>query len=397
MKLLLLAGVPLSVRQINLLGDCDNLARYNSRVERVKCASAADTDEMRHGSRIDPPNRFEKTHVEPVYEHLEWDTEYLKDQQDRRIEYISDESKSIISENDSPDIPFRFSLNPYRGCAHSCSYCYARVSHEYIGFNAGLDFETKIVVKHDAPILLRDFLARDSWKPEPITFSGVTDCYQPAERTFKLTRQCLEVALECCQPVSIVTKNALVVRDLDILKPLAEKNLVHIFLSITSLDPQLARDMEPRTSIPSARLRAIRVLSEAEVPVGVMTAPIIPGLNDSDIPQILEAAKAAGAITANYILLRLPLTVEPVFIEWLQRTQPSKAQKVLKRVQETRSGKMSSSAWGERMVGTGEIADQIRTMFQIFRRKHGLDGKMPSQNCDIFRPPIPKSGQMRLF
>ena len=352
---------------------------------------------MRHGSRIDPPNRFEKTHSEPDYEHLAWDTEYLKERQDRRIEYIADTSKSIISENNSPDIPFRFSLNPYRGCIHSCSYCYARSSHEFLGYNAGLDFETKIVVKHDAPNLFREFLARDSWSPEQITFSGVTDCYQPAERKFRLTRGCLEVALECRQPVSIVTKNALVIRDLEILKGLAADDLVHVFVSVTTLDPQLARDMEPRTSIPSARLRAIEMLAEAGVPVGVMMAPVIPGLNDSEVPGILEAARNAGAMTASYILLRLPLTVEPVFKEWLERTQPLKAERVLGRVRETRGGKLNSSTWGERMIGTGEIADQIKSMFRLFKRKHGLDGRLPPLICSFFQPPLPRSGQKRLF
>jgi len=352
---------------------------------------------MRHGSKIDPPNRFERTHAVPDYEHLEWDTEYLKERQDRRIEYIDDSSKSIVSENNSPDIPCRFSLNPYRGCIHSCSYCYARPSHELLGFNAGLDFETRIVVKHEAPKLFRDFLARDSWKPEPITFSGVTDCFQPAERKFRLTRQCLEVADEALQPVSIVTKNALVLRDLEILKRLATHNLVHVFLSVTTLDAQLARDMEPRTSIPSARLRAIKTLAEAGVPVGVMVAPIISGLNDSEVPSILEAAKNSGATAAGYVLLRLPLTVEPVFKEWLERTQPLKAERVLGRVRETRGGKLNSSQWGERMVGSGEFAGQIKKMFRLFKQKHGLDGKLPTHDCSLFRPPIPSSGQRRLF
>ncbi|TWT55468.1 Radical SAM superfamily protein [Thalassoglobus neptunius] len=352
---------------------------------------------MRHGSNIDPPNRFETVHHEPDLEHLEWDQEHLRTLTNRKIEYISDTSKSIVSENRSPDIPFRYSVNPYRGCVHSCSYCYARPGHDYLGFNAGLDFETKIVVKHDAPQLFREFLSKKTWKPEPITFSGVTDCYQPAEREFRLTRQCLEVALECRQPISIVTKNAVVLRDLEILKGLAADNLVHVYLSITSLDPELARDMEPRTSIPAARLRAVRMLADANVPVGVMTAPIIPGLNDSEIPTILEAAKEAGAITANYILLRLPLTVEPVFIEWLQRCRPNHAEKVLGRLQEARGGKLNSSEWGERMTGTGLMADQIRKMFRLFRQKHGLDAEMPSYKCDLFRPPDPKSGQMRLF
>ncbi len=352
---------------------------------------------MRHGSNINPPNRFETVHEEPDLEHVEWDREHLRTLTNRKIEYLPDASNSIVSENKSPDIPFRYSINPYRGCGHACPYCYARPSHELLGFNAGLDFETKIVVKHDAANLLREFLAKSSWKPEPITFSGVTDCYQPAERKFQLTRQCLEVALEARQPVSIITKNALITRDLDILQPLAENNLVHVYLSITSLDPQLTRDMEPRTSIPAARLRAVRMLADAKVPVGVMTSPIIPGLNESEIPQILQAAKESGATTANYILLRLPLTVEPVFIEWLQRTQPTRADKVLQRIRETRQGKMNSAAWGERMVGTGEIAEQIKTMFRIFRRKYELDQKMPPQNCELFRPPIPKSGQRRLF
>jgi len=352
---------------------------------------------MRHGSNIDPPNRFESVDREVDLEHLEWDQEHLKTLTNRRIEYIADSSKSIVSENKSPDIPFRYSVNPYRGCGHGCSYCYARPGHEYLGFNAGLDFETKIVVKHAAPGLLREFLARDSWKPEPITFSGVTDCYQPAEREFRLTRGCLEVALECRQPVSIITKNALVLRDLDILQALAADGLVHVFLSITTLDVDLARDMEPRTSVPSARLRAVRMLTESGIPVGVMTAPIIPGLNDSEIPEILKAAKAAGAITASYVLLRLPLTVEPVFIEWLQRTQHHKAVRVLGRIANTREGRMSSSVWGERMVGRGEIAEQITRMFQIFRRKLDLDARLPPQNCELFQPPLPKSGQLRLF
>src|SRR5262245_2076623 len=288
---------------------------------------------------IDPPNRFEKTRQERDFEHLDGDREYLDGLQKRPVEYLSDASRSIVSENDSPDVPFRYSVNPYRGCAHGCAYCYARNTHEYLGFNAGLDFETRIVVKRDAPDLLRQFLSRNSWKPEPITFSGVTDCYQPAEREFRLTRKCLETVLECRQPVSIITKNALVLRDLDVLCELARWNLVYVFLSITSLDPELARTMEPRTSTPSARLRAVQELAAANVPVGVMLAPIIPGLNDSEIPSMLEAAKNAGAKSAGYVFLRLPLAVEPVFLEWLRRTQPLKAERVERRLRQSRHGK----------------------------------------------------------
>ncbi|MCA9037099.1 MAG: PA0069 family radical SAM protein [Planctomycetaceae bacterium] len=352
---------------------------------------------MRHGSNLNPPNRFESIHREADLEHFEWDQEYLRELSHRRVEYIDDASRSIISENTSPDIPFRYSINPYRGCAHACSYCYARPSHEYLGLDAGLDFETRIVVKHNAAQLFRDFLSNRKWKPEPITFSGVTDCYQPVERELRITRQCLEVALECRQPVNIITKNALVLRDLEILKQLAARNLVHVFLSITSLNPELARDMEPRTSIPAARLRAVRMLSESGVPVGVMTAPVIPGLNDSEIPGLLSAAKEAGAISASYILLRLPLTVEPVFIEWLQRVLPAKADMILGRIRETRDGQMNSAAFGERMRGTGIIAEQIRNMFHLFRQRNLLEARLPPLNCDLFRPPADRSGQLRLF
>ncbi|MEM7314696.1 MAG: PA0069 family radical SAM protein [Planctomycetota bacterium] len=352
---------------------------------------------MRHGSRIDPPNRFEAIHTESELGHLEWDSEYLNAREKRTIEYVFDDSKSIVAKNESPDLPFRYSVNPYRGCIHGCSYCYARPGHEFLGFNAGLEFETKIVVKRDAPKLFKSFLARDAWCPEPIAFSGVTDCYQPAEREFQLTRGCLTVAADCRQPISIVTKNALIVRDIEILKRLARDDLVHVFISITTLDAELARAMEPRTSIPSARLRALRLLAEADIPVGVMVAPMIPGLNDSDMNNVLEAASKAGATSAGYVLLRLPLTVEPVFREWLQRTQPLKAERVLGRIRETRDGEMNSSQFGQRMVGKGELAEQIRKMFQLFKRKHGLDRLLPPHNCERFQPPIAEDGQQRLF
>ncbi len=352
---------------------------------------------MRHGFMIDPPNRFEKTQSEPDLEHVEWDQEYLSQLQERRVEYLTDSSKTIVSENNSPDIPFRYSLNPYRGCLHGCSYCYARNSHEYLGLNAGLDFETKIVVKHDAAQLFREFLANDAWQPEEVVFSGVTDCYQPAERQFRLTRQCLEVALECRLPVGIVTKNALVVRDLDLLREMAVHRLVHVNISVTTLDPELARVMEPRTSIPTARLRAIQILSEAGVPTRVMAAPMIPGLNDSEMPAILQAAKAAGALAASYVLLRLPLTVEPVFREWLNRTQPLKVAKVEGLIRETRGGMLNSSGWGKRMVGSGQIAEQVRTMFHIFTQKYGLNRSLPPHDFSQFRPATPRSGQGRLF
>lgn len=352
---------------------------------------------MRHGSNIDPPNRFETHHTERTFDDVAWDDEYLKSVQKRSVEYIDDQSETIVASNSSPDLPFSFSLNPYRGCAHACSYCYARPTHEYLGFNAGLDFETKIVVKKNAPKLFRKFLAKRSWIAEPIAFSGVTDCYQPAEREFLLTRGCLEVANDCNQPVSIVTKNALVVRDIELLSEMAKRNLIHVYLSITTLNPELAREMEPRTSIPSARLRAVDALANASIPVGVLVAPVIPGLNDSEIPEILQAAHRAGATTAEYILLRLPLTVEPVFEEWLRRTQPDKAEMIMGRVKQTRGGQKNDSTFGQRMTGTGEIADQIRAMFRMFKKKFGLNQELPRYNCENFYPPVSDPNQLRLF
>jgi DNA repair photolyase len=351
---------------------------------------------MRHGSEIHPTNRFEKIARIKDFEQLDED-ELSAETNSVKIEYFTDQSKSIVSTNNSPDIPFRYSLNPYRGCAHGCAYCYARNTHEYLGMDAGLDFETKIIVKQDAPRLFRDFLARSDWQVEPISFSGVTDCYQPAERQFQLTRQCIEVALNCRQPISIVTKNALVLRDLDLLKQMAAMELVHVFISISTLDDELARTMEPRTSVLRARLRAISDLAQAKVPVGALIAPIIPGLNDSEMPQVLEAVHQAGAQAAGYVLLRLPLTVEPVFLEWLRRTQPLKADKVEQRIRETRQGELNNSAFGERMRGSGEMAEQIRKLFKVFAAKWKLDSRMPPHNTTAFVPPAATSGQQWLY
>jgi len=330
----------------------------------------------------------------PDWEQLEWDIEYQQERADRPVQYLADASKSIVSQNDSPDVPFRYSINPYRGCAHACPYCYARNTHEYLGMNAGLDFETRIFVKQEAAKLFREFLARDGWQPEPIIFSGVTDCYQPAEREFRLTRQCLEVAAECRQPVSIITKNALVLRDLDLLKELAKDGLVQVNVSITSLNAELARQMEPRASIPAARLRAVRTLTEAGIPTRVLVAPIVPGLTDHEAPQILQAAREAGAIDARYVLLRLPQTVEPVFLEWLARNRPAEITRVEGRIQHSRGGKFYQSDWNTRMRGQGEIADRIGNLFEIWRRKLGFQN-LPELATDQFRPP--RIGQLRLF
>jgi len=349
------------------------------------------------GSHIDPPNRFGGPSFAFDPEEFEGDEDDLEALGRRATEYLPDGSRTIVSENDSPDVGFRYSINPYRGCAHGCSYCFARPTHEYLGLNAGLDFETKILVKHDAPALFRDFLIRDRWVPEPVALSGVTDCYQPCERRFRLTRGCLEVAAEARQPMTIITKNALVVRDLDLLRDLATDGLVHVNFSITTLDPALARSMEPRTSTPAARLRAARALAEAGVPVRVLIAPVIPGLNDAEIPTLLAAAKEAGARSASFTLLRLPLTVAPVFREWLGREQAGRAGKVLDRLRDARGGRLNDPDFGSRMRGTGERVDRIADLFRVFRKRHGLDGGLPPLDTSKFRPPRPTSGQLRLF
>jgi DNA repair photolyase len=348
-------------------------------------------------AQTQPPNRFATTHLVEVFDDLEPDDDRLATRRVVPTEYLPDESKSVVSENDSPDIPFRYSVNPYRGCAHGCSYCYARPYHEYLGLSAGLDFETKILVKHDAPALLREFLSRPSWKPEPIAFSGVTDCYQPAERQFCLTRGCLVVAWEARQPITIVTKNALVLRDLDVLAEMAAARLVQVNLSVTTLDATLARTMEPRTSTPAARLNAMRVLADAGVPVRVMVAPIIAGLTDHETPAILQAAQESGAKAAGFVLLRLPLTVEPVFRAWLEENYPDKQQRIETLVRSTRGGKLNDSKFGERMRGRGNYAEQIAQNFNVFSRRLGLDRRLEELDVTQFRPPRPAGGQLPLF
>jgi DNA repair photolyase len=315
------------------------------------------------------------------------DDDYLSTLARPRTEYLVDESQSIVSQNDSPDIPFRYSVNPYRGCAHGCSYCYARPTHEYLGFSAGIDFETKVLVKHRAPELLRQWLARPQWVPEMIAFSGVTDCYQPVERELELTRRCLEVAAECRQPIGIVTKNALVTRDLDWLQVLAAHRAVRVAMSVTTLDQSLAKVMEPRTSAPAARLRALAELAAAGIETQVMIAPVIPGLNDSEIPAILAAAREAGVQRAGYLLLRLPTTVSEVFCEWLKRCRPNEATKVETLVREAREGRLNSARFGERQRGRGAHADQIGQTFRVFAERLGLSGDLPPLNSKAFRPP----------
>lgn len=351
----------------------------------------------RTGAGFRPPNRFGGAHFEVDPAALSDDPETVAALEDPRVRYLPDRSRSVVSANDSPDVGFRFSLNPYRGCQHGCSYCYARPTHEYLGLDAGVGFETTILVKHDAPALLREFLGRPGWGAEPVVLSGVTDPYQPAEVRFGITRGCLEVAADCRQPVALITKNALILRDLPLIARLAADRLVQVNVSVTTLDAELARGMEPRTSPPAARLRAIRGLAEAGVPVRVLVAPVIPGLTDAEIPAILDAAREAGAIGAGYGLVRLPLAVGPIFWEWLDRTRPGRADRVRRRIRECRGGRANDSTFGRRMVGTGEFAARIADLFRLFRRRAGLDGPLPPLESGRFRPPADPAGQMFLF
>jgi len=348
------------------------------------------------GAVVNPPNRFERVQFAPEEESLEAH-EAGSERYAVATEFLPDESKSLITETDSPDLPFRYSINPYRGCEHGCAYCYARPYHELLGWNAGLDFETKILVKFDAARVLRKELERSAWRGDVICLSGVTDCYQPAEREFRITRSILEVVHEARQAVSITTKNSLILRDLDLLGPLAAQRLAQVNMSIPTLDGQLSRTLEPRTATPAARLRAVRELTAAGVPVRVLVAPIIPGLTDHQVPQVLREAQAAGALEARYTLLRLPLSVAPVFLQWLAAYRPQQKAKIEQLIRSTRDGRLNDATFGERMLGSGAYAESIRATFLAFAAKYGLTGPLPELDTGLFRPPRSASGQLRLF
>lgn len=304
-----------------------------------------------------------------------------------RTEFLPDTSRSILSKNSSPDIGFSYSLNPYRGCEHGCMYCYARPTHEYLGHSAGLDFETKIYFKAQAADLLRKEFLSPRWKPQVVAMSGITDCYQPAERKFQLTRACLQVFLEFKNPVSLITKNFLITRDVDILSALAKENLCSVSLSITTLDAELGRKLEPRTSSPVSRLRAIETLAKVGVPTSVNIAPVIPGLNEQEVPSILKAAADAGATSAGYVPIRLPYSVKDLFADWLQKHYPDRAKKVLHSIQEIRGGSLYQSEFGKRMQGEGERAQQMQNVFELFSRKFGLVRKHFELSTDKFERP----------
>ncbi len=331
------------------------------------------------GSNINPRNRFES--VERVFEPPEDSDETPSP----ATQFFPDHSRSIIAYNDSPDVGFDASINPYRGCEHGCIYCYARPTHEYLGFSSGLDFETKIMVKEDAPELLRQELSSRTWKPQLIALSGNTDCYQPVERKKQLTRRCLEVLLEFRNPVVIITKNHLVTRDIDVLSELARHDCVGVTLSLTTLDLRLSSLLEPRASRPARRLAAIKMLAEAEIPVGYLQAPMIPGLTDAEAPAIAAAAAKAGATFCGYVALRLPFAVKEIFEQWLEAHYPEKKDKVLNRLREIRGGKLNDPNFTSRMRGGGIFAEQMTELFRLAQKKSGIDKRWPRLTTEHFQ------------
>ena len=333
------------------------------------------------GAIINPQNK-----VSNVYSgkyHLEGIDDY--ETSSPRTTFRREYPKSIISKNTSPDIPFDLSVNPYQGCEHGCVYCYARESHQYWGHSSGLDFESKILVKHNAPELLEKAFLNPKWKVEPVMFSGNTDCYQPAERKYRITRDLLKVCLRFRNPVSIITKNSLILRDLDILVELASHGLVQVMISITTLNEELRRKLEPRTASAAKRLDIVKQLSQAKVPVGVMLAPVIPGLNLNEIPAIIERAAVAGAYDVNHTMLRLNGAIEEIFKNWLMAVYPQKAQKILSQVQSTHGGKVSDSRFMKRMLGEGKIAELASRMMQAAKARHFKKRVFPDFDNSKFR------------
>ena len=340
------------------------------------------------GAASNPKNRFESVERIP-------DPHHIAEFSSPNTQFLPDNSKSLIAYNDSPDVGFDASINPYRGCEHGCIYCYARPTHEYLGFSSGLDFETKIMVKEDAPELLRKELSDRKWKPQVVALSGNTDCYQPIEKKKQLTRRCLEVFLEFRNPVVIITKNYLVTRDIDIFAQLAKFQCIGVTISVTTLDTSLASLLEPRASTPARRLAAIGALSDAGVPVGYLQAPIIPGLTDSEAPAIAQAAANAGAKFCGYVALRLPHAVKSLFEDWLEQHYPEKKGKILNRIRSIRGGKLNDPNFKSRMRGEGIFAEQIAELFHLAQKRAGIAERWPKFSLEHFRRP--SNDQLSLF
>ena len=335
------------------------------------------------GASWSPANRFERLHVDLTDPDIVDVSCESEERLRRQTQYFRDATRTIITRNTSPDVGFETSLNPYRGCEHGCIYCYARPTHEYLGFSAGLDFETKIMIKTNAPELLRAELESPRWQPQVLVLSGVTDPYQPVERQLRITRGCLEVLATFRNPVAIITKNHLVTRDIDVLRQLAAYDAAAVNISVTSLDPKLQRVLEPRTTSPRGRLDAIRQLRGANIPVGVMVAPVIPGLTDHELPNILDACAKAGAQFAGYTIVRLPWAVAPLFEHWLEEQFPDRKEKVLGRLRSMRRNRLNNSQWHKRMTGEGIFADQIASLFKVSCHRSGI-GRRPTLSCESF-------------
>lgn len=346
------------------------------------------------GAKSNPQSRFDRVGLTIDGETLDDDLQDFPEGRRLPTQIIEDATRSVLNKIDSPDIPMSWSVNPFRGCEHGCVYCYARPGHEYLGLSCGIDFETKIHAKKDAPQLLRRALTRPSWAGAPIALSGVTDPYQPIERELRITRGCIELMHELDQPLAIITKSRLVLRDLDLLAPMSARRKAVVNISVTTLDNDLAHKMEPRASSPRARLDAIRRLSEAGVPTRVMVAPVIPGINDREIPEILRAASEAGAMGAGTVLLRLPYQLKGLFLGWLDHHYPDRASRVESLIRQTRGGKLYDARPHIRGRGEGPIADQIRQTFKVFSRRYGLDGGLPPL---VQRAPSNAHAQLNLF
>ncbi len=346
------------------------------------------------GAVSNPTGRYERAKRERLDDGWELPPEE-ESRPDTRV--ITDTSRTVLARNNSPDIGFDRSINPYRGCEHGCIYCYARPSHAFLGLSPGLDFETRILVKPEAAKLLEQELAKPGYRPAVIAMGTNTDPYQPLEKRLRITRSILEVLFECRHPVAIVTKSALIQRDIDILAPMARQGLAAATVSLTTLDPRLSRVMEPRAAAPARRLETIRALSQAGIPTGVLVAPMIPALNDRELEKLLEAASEAGAKSAGYVLLRLPLEIKELFEEWLEAHFPGRAKHILNLVRSMREGKLYQSEFGLRMTGSGPYADLLAKRFRLAAARHGFARRDWQFNTSLFRPPVPQGGQFRLL
>jgi len=347
------------------------------------------------GAQINVPNRF----IELSHELREDFLEYCRIEGEAvsksKTQYLEVFPKTVVNKIKSPDVGIHYSVNPYQGCEHGCVYCYARNSHEFWGYSAGLDFEKRIMIKRSAPKLLEKYLRRKNWKATPIAFSGNTDCYQPAEKKYEITRACLEIFLQYRHPVSIITKNALILRDLDLLEQLQKHHLISVHLSVTSLSEDTRRLLEPRTTTIKKRLHTIKVLSDHGIPVNVMLAPIIPSINSHEIMDLAKASSEAGALSMGHIMVRLNGAIGLIFYDWIKKTLPDKADKVLNQIESVHGGNLNDSRFGIRMRGEGKIADHINDLIKLAKRTYFADKKVPELNTELHQ--YHKSGQLKLF